>query len=200
MKNKDNHTRRSIMDAYIRLAQEKSCKKIKVREVSDAAFVQRSTFYIYFENIEHLLKTIEDELIENMVFYIRPDFYDPENVVPLKSIEGWFDYCKGNYSYIITLMGENGDPEFEKKFKDKVCADINRMMDDEEMPKDALRPYCVELTYSIHFSVMKFALQVINEGADFNFDSYELTCLTNNWRSNAIKTENEKGLSQTMKK
>lgn len=200
MKNKDNQTRRAIIDAYVELIKDKYCRKIKVREVADAAFVQRSTFYIYFENIDHLLASLEDELIENMVFYIKPETYDPENVLPLKSIEGWFDYCKENYRYIMALMGENGDPEFERKFKDRVCRDINRMMDDEEMPNDALRPYCVELTYSIHFSVMKFAIQVINEEADFNFDSYELTCLTNNWRSNAIKIENEKGLSQTMKK
>ena len=35
----------------------------------------------------------------------------------------------------IALMGENGDPYFEEKFKKKVCMDINRMMDAEGMPR-----------------------------------------------------------------
>ena len=64
------------------------------------------------------------------------------------------------------------------------------------MPKDALRPYCVELTYSIHYSLMKFALQIEASGADMGFDSTELTRLSNYWRACAIKAENEKGILQ----
>lgn len=196
MKNKDNSTRNSIMDAYIFILENKPYKKIKVREVADRVPVQRSTFYLYFENIADLHFTIENELLNKMKFYRSPKSYDPENVKPLESVEEWFNYCKYNRVYLLALMGENGDLEFENKFKQRVCKEINQMMDEEDMPKDALRPYCVELTYSIHFSLMKFALQIETSGINSGFDSAELTRLSNYWRACAIKAENDRGILQ----
>jgi hypothetical protein len=118
---------------------------------------------------------------------------DLENIPPLVSIENWFSYCKKNRNYFLALMGENGDPEFENLFKRKVCEEINRMMDDEHMPKDGLRPYCVELTYSIHYSLMKFSLQVEEEGLEL-FDAHQLTSLANYWRACAVRAEKKKGI------
>lgn len=197
MKNRDNLTKKVIMDTYISLLENKSYKKIKVREVADLVPVQRSTFYLYFENISDLHFSIEEEILGKMKFYISPNNYDPNNARPLDSVEAWFNYCKTNRIYLLALMGENGKPEFEKRFKDKICEEINIMMNEEKMPKDALRPFCVELTYSIHYSLMKFALQIDARGADIGFDSKELTRLSNYWRACAIKAENEKGILQT---
>ena len=132
MKNKDSLTRKAIMDTYISLLSNKSYRKIKVREVADLVPVQRSTFYLYFENISDLHFTIEEEILEKMKFYISPDNYDPNNIMPLDSVEAWFNYCKANRIYLLALMSENGNPEFEKRFKDKVCKEINIMMDEEK--------------------------------------------------------------------
>lgn len=90
----------------------------------------------------------------------------------------------------IALMGENGAPYFEEKFKKKVCMDINRMMDAEGMPRDDLRPFCVELNYSIHASLLKFAMQLGVERCPFSTE--ELTRLANYWRVCALKAEQER--------
>ena len=92
--------------------------------------------------------------------------------------------------FLLALMGENGDPYFEEKFKKKVCMDINRMMDAEGMPRDDLRPFCVELNYSIHASLLKFAMQLGVERCPFSTE--ELTRLANYWRVCALKAEQER--------
>ena len=135
-----------------------------------------------------------------MVFYEAPKNYDPENILPLDSINKWFEYCLENKNYILALLGENGDPEFEKRFKEKVCLEINKMMNDECMPNDELRSYCVELVFSIHFSLMNFALKVEKDGIKTGLGPKELTKLSNYWRAFAIAEEREKGICQTLKK
>lgn len=192
---KSELTKKRIMDTYISLLEKKPYDKITVLEIAKAANIQRSTFYLYFENSYELLIYIENDLINKMNFYKAPENYDPYNVTPLPSIENWFAYCKENYKYIKNLMSVNGDAYFEKMLRDKICTEINQMMDNEGMPNDDLRPYCVELTYAIHFSLMRFALQT--EGTDISMSAHKLACLSNHWRSSAISAENGNGLPIT---
>lgn len=190
MSKKAGGTCELIRDAYISLVENKNCMKISVRELAENAHIQRSTFYQYYDNINDLITSLEKELLENMVFYTPPSDFDIRHIKPLESIEKWFEWGMEKRTYLLALMGENGDPYFEKKFKSKVCSDINRMMDFEGMPRDELRPFCVELTYSIHFSLFKFAIQLGKERCPFT--SRELTKLSNYWRVCALKAEQEK--------
>ena len=188
MKKKTGNTCRRIREAYISLIGDKPYDRISVRELAQAAHIQRSTFYQYYDSINDLITSMEAELLDEMVFYVDTEF-DIRDIRPLDSVRDWFCWCMERRRCLLALMGENGDPFFEEKFKQKVCADINRMMSTEGMPEDGLRPFCVELTYSIHFSLLKFAMQL---GDRCPFSVEELTRLSNYWRTCALKAEQEK--------
>lgn len=48
-------TEKAIIDAFIRLLNEKPLDKIKVKDIIDECGINRSTFYYYYEDIFHLL-------------------------------------------------------------------------------------------------------------------------------------------------
>lgn len=185
---KAGDTGEQIRDAYISLMENKPYDRIRVREIAETAHIQRSTFYQYYDNTNDLITSLEKELLESMVFY-KEEAFDIGKSEPLDSVRDWFEWCMEKRRYLLALMGENGDPYFEEKFKNRICADINRMMDSEGIPRDGLRPFCVELTYSIHISLMKFAVRLGRERCPFQAE--ELSRLSNYWRVSALKAEQE---------
>ncbi len=189
MEKRTRDTYRLIQDTYIALMGETPYDRIKIREIAEAAHIQRSTFYQYYDNLNALISALEAELLGEMVFYKETEF-DINHIEPLQSVRDWFAWGMDRRDYLLALMGENGDPYFEEKFKKKVCMDINRMMDAEGMPRDDLRPFCVELNYSIHASLLKFAMQLGVERCPFSTE--ELTRLANYWRVCALKAEQER--------
>lgn len=183
-------TRSQIMNAFITLLKKKEYNRISVRELSETAGIQRSTFYRHFNDMNDLITCLEQELLCNMVFYEQPPVFDINHIEPVASIIDWFEWGMQHRTALIALMGPNGDPYFEKKLKKRVCADINRMMDFEGMPSDGLRPFCVELTYSIHFSLLCFAMQLGPDQCPFS--CAELRDLSNHWRVCALNAERER--------
>lgn len=187
-----NQTKRRLMDAYIRLMKAQPYDKIKIKDIAGEAGVQRSTFYQYFDGSYELLLEMEEELLENMHFYRPEPGRSPQDLSIYPSIEAWFAYCMDNREWIQELLGPNGDDYFEKMFREKLCREINQMMDDEGMPKDKLREYCVELNFGIYSSLVKFAMQTADmPGA---IGARELAGLANNWRASAISAEKKSGL------
>lgn len=183
-------TKQQITDAFITLLDKKKYNKISVRELAELAGIQRSTFYRYFNDMNDLITCIEKELLNGMIFYKQPYTFDINHIEPISSIVDWFEWGMQHRTALMALMGPNGDPFFEKKLKKRVCVDINRMMDFEGMPSDGLRPFCVELTYSIHFSLLHFAMQLGPEKCPFS--CIELRDLSNHWRVCALNAERER--------
>ena len=60
-------TRSTIINTFLELSNQKPIDKITVSEISSIANLNRSTFYQYFNDINHILEYIEDDLI----FYIK---------------------------------------------------------------------------------------------------------------------------------
>lgn len=60
-------TERQICDAFFELMKEKSCSAIKVAELTRIAGISRSTFYVYFDSIDDVLQTVEDDFLSNLV-------------------------------------------------------------------------------------------------------------------------------------
>ena len=72
-------TRAAIEGAFSELIQKKDINKITVRDITDLADTNRSTFYTHYEDIYHLLHIIEDKLIDAISVYNSPSIHD-ENV------------------------------------------------------------------------------------------------------------------------
>lgn len=71
-------TRNNIKNAFITLSVDKDPKKITVAEISENAQINRSTFYLHYENIEGVKKDINNEIELSVAAFINN--YDITNV------------------------------------------------------------------------------------------------------------------------
>ncbi len=74
-------TRMNIRNAFIELRSRKPIEKITVKELAEAAFINKATFYQHYEDLYDLSESMEDELIDNIIGSIpHPDTLldDPE--------------------------------------------------------------------------------------------------------------------------
>ncbi len=60
-------TKRSIINAFLRLRTEKPLEKITVRELSECAEIHKATFYLHYQDIYALSESLERELIDNIL-------------------------------------------------------------------------------------------------------------------------------------
>lgn len=67
-------TRMNIRDAFIELRSRKPIEKITVKELAEAAFINKATFYQHYADLYDLSESMEDELIDNIIGSIpHPD-------------------------------------------------------------------------------------------------------------------------------
>ena len=59
-------TKKMIKDAYLELLEHNSSEKISVTDICKAADVNRSTFYMYYENTIILHQEIENDVLEQI--------------------------------------------------------------------------------------------------------------------------------------
>ncbi|MBQ2264322.1 MAG: TetR/AcrR family transcriptional regulator [Oscillospiraceae bacterium] len=60
-------TKRSIINAFLRLRSKKPLEKITVRELSELAEIHKATFYLHYHDIYELSESLERELIESIL-------------------------------------------------------------------------------------------------------------------------------------
>ena len=143
-----NEQERRIISGYLALMAEKPYGKITVKEIAFRCAIPRTTFYRSFKDTYELLERIERYLLEEFVLY-RPrmacdltDFGDAA-MNPYGGIEGWFATGMRLRFLLRPIMGPNGDLYFKERLVARVRQELNQMMDDEQAPNDALRPYYV---------------------------------------------------------
>lgn len=66
-------TRKCIADAFMEIRRKKPLEKITVKEISDAAMVNKATFYNHFESVYDLSEKLENEAIDIVMKNVPPD-------------------------------------------------------------------------------------------------------------------------------
>ena len=77
--NKRKQTKQKITNAFLSLYKERDITKINVRDICEAASINRSTFYDYYEDIYCLQEEIEGNLMDLMSERLAPVLMDPEH-------------------------------------------------------------------------------------------------------------------------
>ncbi len=118
-----NATRNKLIQAFCKLYKEKPITKITIKEITDIAGYNRSTFYQYFEDIFALLEYIEDEMIETGLEKINEIDLDALNfneqfVFTLSEFFVTHDY----YSVILSKTDIHSD--FFNKLKSKAMPNM----------------------------------------------------------------------------
>ena len=113
---KQQDIRDKIHLTYLSLVAAQDATTINVRKLAEAAGIARSTFYIYFDNIEQLVIDIENEFLYQFEKlykqHIRCSFSSSEHFEAMKCIISFF---KENYSTFLILCGSQGSNSFIMK-------------------------------------------------------------------------------------
>lgn len=60
-------TQKNIREAFIALAEKKKISKITIKELAEAAMINKATFYLHYHDLEDLVSQLEDEIIHDIV-------------------------------------------------------------------------------------------------------------------------------------
>ena len=107
-------TKRMIRDAFIELLRKKPIGKITVTQICEAADVNRSTFYAYYDSVYALLKEIEDTMLQRIPKPAK-DFTDANTKEYLEELVVFFEYIKKHHDTFAVLSTDIVKQSFYSK-------------------------------------------------------------------------------------
>ena len=105
------YTKKVLRDSLLSIMQAKQIKEITVKEVCEAAQLNRATFYKHYSDCYDLLEQIENELIEDFAASLQyVDTFDVR-----KLVTAIFDMIERNHELCRLLIFEHGDDTIIQK-------------------------------------------------------------------------------------
>lgn len=92
-------TKKGLRDSLFKLLEEKSISQITVTELTRLADVNRSTFYLYYNDVFDMMEKIQSEIYTVFVTTVvecAEKFDDEDDFV--RYCAGFLEFCKENYS------------------------------------------------------------------------------------------------------
>lgn len=114
-------TKMLLKTALIELMQEKSFRQITIKELCERADLNRTTFYLHYNDQLEVLKDIESELMEKTTQFIA-DSNNNSGTIGL--IEDFLNYISSNKVMFRTLLTNNPNESFQMEFISRSLANI----------------------------------------------------------------------------
>ncbi len=114
-------TKANLLTAFWALFAEKRIDQITVKEITAKAGYNRGTFYEYFTDTSQCLEHIERMSLPR--FDELPPLPDGQAPTPL-FIESFIKLYQEKFNYYDVLLGDRGDPSFQRKLIDSIKAAI----------------------------------------------------------------------------
>jgi AcrR family transcriptional regulator len=105
-------TKKMLKDSLIQLLRKESIHKIFVKDICEAAQVNRTTFYKYYGSQYDLLADMEDDVLNQISSYLRSDNAVIDSFQLLIKIMTFIDE---NINLCRLLLNNNVDPDFPEK-------------------------------------------------------------------------------------
>ncbi len=120
--NARRQTRAKITNAFWQLYKEEDLGRITVKRIAALAGIHRATFYLHFEDVHHVLREIEDELMtsldqsegESAKFPVDIDQIGREQLALFEK----------QAEYLHVLVKERRDPAFATRYRQRLCEKI----------------------------------------------------------------------------
>lgn len=114
-------TKAALIDAFWKLYKAKPIDQISVREITDAAGVYRSTFYLYFQDANTVLSLLEDELMDRLEAQLE-EIAGKNALADVPVIVAAFYKKEGKW--LCPLLAADGDHAFVERLLDLVAPNI----------------------------------------------------------------------------
>lgn len=111
-------TRMLLKNSFMRLMREKPAGKITVKDICTGAEVNRSTFYMYYSEVNDILMELENETIEWVAESLGPIGAQEKAQPDAQSyLLTFLNNVRRNDELLRTLLVENSDPHFRRKLQ-----------------------------------------------------------------------------------
>lgn len=118
-------TRQNLIDAFWSLYRTRRIDKITIREITNKAGYNRGTFYEYFRDVYDVLDQIEAQAMPS--FEELPPMMDSGEISPV-FVTSFLSMYREKFSVYDVLMGDNGNPAFQRKLKNNIKATLIEML------------------------------------------------------------------------
>ena len=108
-------TKKLIKDAYIELLERNPSKRLSITDICNVADINRSTFYMHYEDVNQLVREIEDDLLDCIPYpqNINVGLSESEQYIAL--LEKTFDYIHENKKYFSIVFVHFENTNFQKR-------------------------------------------------------------------------------------
>lgn len=128
-------TKRIFRETLLELLRDDHISNISVKALCEAANLNRSTFYSYYQNNMELLQEIENETYARVEMFIKSGLVPGETVNQKLIFREFLGYVKENRELFLVLFGDNGSQDFQEKIielilqiVDEYGVDIKKIM------------------------------------------------------------------------
>ncbi len=122
------YTKQVLKESFLELLLEKPAGQITVTEICHNADVNRTTFYMHYEDVYDLERKIEDEFYDTLVASIEQYFHGGAEYASMIPV---YETIAKNERLCLALFGRNGDDAFLNRCceiqKDQMVLFLKRM-------------------------------------------------------------------------
>ena len=112
-------TNKYIIEAFIRLVEEKGFEQVTVQNIADEAMINRATFYAHYKDKQDLYEKIFDLAVESFTAILDFEDFVQGNRIKIRKIEAamteLFIHIQKNRSFYLTIMDASAIEIIRKK-------------------------------------------------------------------------------------
>lgn len=124
-------TRAALENAFAELIQKKDIKKITIKDITDMADTNRSTFYTHYEDIYDLLRVLEDRLINGISALSAEAIISGQGEIPAPhttNITNILQYVLDNKALFKSIVRSSQGQEFISRVTDIIGEKLMTLM------------------------------------------------------------------------
>lgn len=154
-------TKRAIDAAFTELLREKGFEAMTIKDIAEAALINRGTFYKHYLDKYDLLDAYENTLLQGFAHILTRNIEDEQHPLsigmPKKIATEMFQYVDDNADKIITLFNNHGGNQFEYKVRtymfDYYETHSHQLIDENKLRVD--RHYLIAYITNAHVGLMR---------------------------------------------
>ncbi|MCA0149509.1 MULTISPECIES: TetR-like C-terminal domain-containing protein [Rossellomorea] len=110
-------TRQLLKDAFVQLLQEMDLEKLTVNRLTEAATINRVTFYLHYQDISDMLDKMADEMILEISSVLGEPETDehPDHEENIKVLERFLEHISLNGKFYKTVLATRRIPIFKER-------------------------------------------------------------------------------------